>query len=85
MFKTTVAGISEAEQKQKRYQARVRAGSKAVKVPESKVTRAGGRESTEVKQSKVIHRRVTEYPGKCLEMSARAKQDLAISVSVNAA
>ncbi len=70
---TTVAGISEAKQRQKQYRAGVRAGSKTIRVPEGKITRAGGRESTAVKQSSVIHRTITRIQGKRLEMSARVK------------
>ncbi len=81
----TAAGISEAKQRLKQYRAGVRAGSKTISVPEGKITRAGGRESTVVKQSRVIHRKITGIQGKRLEMSARSKQDFAASVNENAA
>ncbi len=73
---TIAAGILEAKQRQKQYRAGVRAGSKTIRVPEGKITRAGGRESTVVKQSRVIHRKIRGIQGECLEILAGAKTRL---------
>ncbi len=72
----TVSGVSEAKQRQKQYRAGVRAGSKTIRVPEGKITRAGGRDSTVIKPSRVIYRKITGIQEKCLEMLAGAKSSL---------
>ncbi len=80
----SVSEISEARQRRKQYRAGVRAGSNTIGTSRSNITRAGSRESTGGKQSRVIYGKVTET-GIMLRMSARAKQDFAMSVSVKAA
>ncbi len=81
---TTASGISEARQRHKQYRAGVRTGSNTIGVPESNITRAGSRESTEVNSpgSYTGRSQNTEIT---LRMSAGAKQDFAMSVSVKAA
>jgi len=71
---TIAAAISEARQRQK--QSGVRAGSKTIRGPEGKITKAVGRESTVVKQSRVIHRKIRVIQGKRFEILAGAKTRL---------
>ncbi len=71
---TTVSGISEARQRRKQYRAGVRAGSNTI----------SSRESTEVNSPESYTGR-SQNIGITLRMSAGAKQDFSMSVSVKAA
>ncbi len=81
---TTVSGISEARQRCKQYRAGVRAGSNTIGILRINITRAGSRESTEVNSPESYTGR-SQNTGIMLRMSAGAKQDFAMSVSVKAA
>ncbi len=81
---TTVSGMSEARQRCKQYRAGIRAGSNPVGISRSNITRAGSRESTEVNSPESYTGR-SQNTGRMLRMSAGAKQDFTMSVSVKAA
>ncbi len=82
---TIVSGILEARQRHKQYRAGVRAGSNTIGVPESNITRAGSRESTEVNRPGSIKRYINaSFIHSFIHSFIRRSQNTAITLRMSA-